>query len=572
MKNTKGLFSAILTICLLTLIIFGNTAMAADYSDITGHWAQNAIESWSDREIIKGYDGLFRPDDSIKRGEMAVILDRVLKLEEGAENIFSDLEENFYTDAVLKVNKAGIMLGSGDFIRPADAITLQETVVMLCRAFCLTESENTATGFIDDENIAEWARGSVCAMVQADYLHGSDGYLKPKANISRAQVITLLENIYKSGLETLTEKIDGPKETPTPTPETEAAPEPNQTPMASASTASGETSSGGTTSGGQSTQASTATPEPTPNTNGITIETTLHDGEVQFSNKKTVDVWAKDKYQQKIPAEVTLNDEIVLINWDDETKTSYTLEFTKEGENIVEITASDDEGGVKTVVYTLVYEYSKSGTVVGTAVWSVEIFSIGGGYLIPPQTVDIIEGENTAQALDRILKNAGFNYRNTGNLDNNFYLSFILDDQSSMNLNPQISQNLADRLSIDMDYYDPDDWTAGCLGEFDFSNGSGWMYAINNVFPNVGFADSYLSHGDVVRVQYTLAYGKDNGGYGSLGNGDDAEMYFEAPNRDAATKLIAEKGLSNCPPKAIDLVTRIDATLSDISNAISLMR
>ena len=31
------------------------------------------------------------------------------------------------------------------------------------------------------------------------------------------------------------------------------------------------------------------------------------------------------------------------------------------------------------------------------------------------------------------------------------------------------------------------------LGEFVITNGSGWMYSVNNVFPNVGFADTYLS-------------------------------------------------------------------------------
>ncbi len=33
------------------------------------------------------------------------------------------------------------------------------------------------------------------------------------------------------------------------------------------------------------------------------------------------------------------------------------------------------------------------------------------------------------------------------------------------------------------------------------------MYSINNIFPNVNFADGYLSDGAVVRVQFTLGYG-----------------------------------------------------------------
>ena len=48
------------------------------------------------------------------------------------------------------------------------------------------------------------------------------------------------------------------------------------------------------------------------------------------------------------------------------------------------------------------------------------------------------------------------------------------------------------------------------------------MFCLKNVFPNVGFADSYLSEGDVVRVQFTLAYGSDIGGGYAMGTGGSA--------------------------------------------------
>ena len=50
----------------------------------------------------------------------------------------------------------------------------------------------------------------------------------------------------------------------------------------------------------------------------------------------TFDVFAKDGDGNKLPAsEVTvlLNGDPVSVNWDDDTKTSYTLHFTKEGVN-----------------------------------------------------------------------------------------------------------------------------------------------------------------------------------------------------------------------------------------------
>lgn len=61
------------------------------------------------------------------------------------------------------------------------------------------------------------------------------------------------------------------------------------------------------------------------------------------------------------------------------------------------------------------------------------------------------------------------------------------------------------------------DGTIDQLGEFDFGQGSGWMYSINDSYPNVGFSDTYMFDGAVMKVRYTLWYGKDIGGAGSMG-------------------------------------------------------
>ena len=60
--------------------------------------------------------------------------------------------------------------------------------------------------------------------------------------------------------------------------------------------------------------------------------------------------------------------------------------------------------------------------------------------------------------------------------------------------------------------FDANNGSEESLGEFDYTYGSGWMYCLNNIFPNVGFADSWPSDGDVIRAQFTLAYGSDIGG------------------------------------------------------------
>ena len=101
-----------------------------------------------------------------------------------------------------------------------------------------------------------------------------------------------------------------------------------------------------------------------------------------------------------------------------------------------------------------------------------------------------------------------------------------------------------------MTFYDPGDYEKnwkGHLGEFVITNGSGWMYSVNNVFPNVGFADTYLSDGDIVRVQFTLGYGADIGGFGAMGTSipnvenQPKSGYFSVANKDSLNALKCKK-------------------------------
>ena len=151
--------------------------------------------------------------------------------------------------------------------------------------------------------------------------------------------------------------------------------------------------------------------------------------------------------------------------------------------------------------------------------------------------VPIYEGETAAAQLVRMLSECGFVSYCGGSLDSSFYLAYIADGTESasryngysrfgnpsapraLDIEPSIPSVLTPHLESTMTYFDPNDYAnwRGHLGEFVISNGSGWMYSVNNIFPNVGFADCYLSDGDVVRVQFTLGYGADIGGFGAMG-------------------------------------------------------
>ena len=55
------------------------------------------------------------------------------------------------------------------------------------------------------------------------------------------------------------------------------------------------------------------------------------------------------------------------------------------------------------------------------------------------------------------------------------------------------------------------------LYEFDCGNLSGWMYKVNDWFPNYGCSRYILQDGDVIEWMYTCDLGRDVGGEGAIG-------------------------------------------------------
>lgn len=179
-------------VMLLTLFPF---AGAAAYQDTEGHWAEDIIDKWSNYGVLQGSDEGFAPDEPIIRGDMAVIIDRLMDYQSKADNTFSDLGQAYYTDAVLRAAQAGVMEGSDGKVRPEEYITREEAVCMLARAMSVAGG-NGLSGFADDASISSWAKSNVISFAQKGYINGQPGNLfAPQDNITRAEVIQVLDNM-----------------------------------------------------------------------------------------------------------------------------------------------------------------------------------------------------------------------------------------------------------------------------------------------------------------------------------------------------------------------------------------
>lgn len=309
----------------------------------------------------------------------------------------------------------------------------------------------------------------------------------------------------------------------------------------------------------------------------IMLKTTLQNGFTQRASKKTFDVWARDSGDNKVDSEAFLYSqdtpedlEALAVSWNDDKKTSYLLNMTgkADGSYGIIVRGYKEDGSEKEVQFHFTYKAANKGECVGYAALDIELFTISKDYLIEPVLVPVYEGENSVRALQRLIHKYGFEMVYTGSLDTGFYLAKIKNLPIGFLKDAVLEPKVATVDEV-RNAFDPAAYIEGELGEFNFSRMSGWMYCLNNVFPNVGFADTYLSDGDVVRVQFTAGYGSEIGGSGAMGGGDIDDYYLVA-DKDRLTYLLASinsaanrEALLN-DPKINLMVNQANQVMSDI--------
>ncbi len=219
----------------------------------------------------------------------------------------------------------------------------------------------------------------------------------------------------------------------------------------------------------------------------------------------------------------------------------------KEGKNRVSLYAVDGGGLVSVNDYTLICDSKEI-----NVYFAAEAFTINGGYVCKPVQVtlndalfanmaDKFEGIdniaemraafNGAYLCEYLLAEAGYTTRYTGTLSDSYYLASVGFPYTAVP-----DDKLLDCLKADADVtFDLSTQTGGHLGEFCYTNLSGWLYSVNGTFPTIGLSGYFPQDGDIIRLQFSLNMGKDIG--------EDSgwtESYFDVADRDALTGLCAK--------------------------------
>lgn len=186
----------------------------------------------------------------------------------------------------------------------------------------------------------------------------------------------------------------------------------------------------------------------------------------------------------------------------------YTAYLSNVGANTITITATDGDGYAATRSWTVYYE---EGTVTVTV--SVEATTVGLGYLVAPTEVTVPGGTDAWTVVQQVLTDNGYTVSVSGS-----YLSAIQRSGicSGFFIDPELMELIvADGMDENGAGLDPQPFSMDSLGELDFYRWSGWMYSYNGSYPGYGMNVCKPQDGSVIRVRYTLALGKDIGGYSS---------------------------------------------------------
>lgn len=176
------------------------------FSDMTTHWAKPYTIAMQQHGITTGIATetgiIFKPDNSITRGDFALMATRWMELDlskyEDVNLPFVDVDDiPFWSiNAVKAMYQLGIMKGSaganGLYANAQDSITRAEAMTILGRILPKGFGSSNITNFNDANLVPNWANPYISTLIEQEIVTGYENRLRPNDPVSRAEVAKLL--------------------------------------------------------------------------------------------------------------------------------------------------------------------------------------------------------------------------------------------------------------------------------------------------------------------------------------------------------------------------------------------
>ncbi|MFR5133735.1 MAG: S-layer homology domain-containing protein [Acutalibacter sp.] len=211
----KRRFVAVLLSLCLILVFIPVSAMAVEFDDAQGHWAEAAIDRWSDAGVVSGVgNNDFDPEGEMNRAQAASVFSELLQLTDEADiSNFTDIPDNaWYAGHIAKCVGAGIMAGMSDTtMEPETTLSREMFFTMFAQAMGIEREETSDVKFNDSAEASSWAVGYINALANRGFISGmGDGSVEPLSDINRASVMALLNQaIVTYAVEEGAQNVDG---------------------------------------------------------------------------------------------------------------------------------------------------------------------------------------------------------------------------------------------------------------------------------------------------------------------------------------------------------------------------
>ena len=211
----KRRFVAVLLGLCLILAFIPVSAMAVEFDDAQGHWAEAAIDRWSDAGVVSGVgNNDFDPEGEMNRAQAASVFSELLQLTDEADiSGFTDIPDNaWYAGHIAKCVAAGIMAGMSDTtMEPETTLSREMFFTMFAQAMGIEREETSDVQFSDSGETSSWAVGYINALANRGFISGmGDGSVEPLSDINRASVMALMNQaIVTYAVEEGAQNVDG---------------------------------------------------------------------------------------------------------------------------------------------------------------------------------------------------------------------------------------------------------------------------------------------------------------------------------------------------------------------------
>ncbi|MDR1330450.1 MAG: InlB B-repeat-containing protein [Oscillospiraceae bacterium] len=189
-KSLAKILALALSVAMLLGIAIAASAAPA-YPDIAGHWGEEAIERWSDYDVLHGTDlGTFDPDGELDVTQLAQILENTFGYTESFAGSLPGYTSLWGEEAVRKAVAAGAIEAS----EAALPLTRELAAKIVAKAFGIAPVTG-ASKFSDDYAISAEYKPYAAALGKANIFNGNDyNEFMPTGVFSRAQIMKALDN------------------------------------------------------------------------------------------------------------------------------------------------------------------------------------------------------------------------------------------------------------------------------------------------------------------------------------------------------------------------------------------